>query len=203
MGIVEDTFTEWTKGLSAEESRVAIFHKIRDIPYFIDPGHLSLEKGPCGMLEDNRGSCYPKHYLLGMIYTKIGVPVKYCAYGFKWKDQKVDYPDNVRAMAGNLPTTYHLACRALIKAKWVFLDATWDPELAIAGFPVNIDWDGESDTKLAVEPEREERTSLDIHERDRMFLEMASTYSLGEKLGLARFTFALNRWLEDVRKNGE
>ena len=203
MGIVEDTFREWTEGFSPEGGLIRVFEAIRDIPYYIDVEHLGLEKGPEGMLRDKRGSCSPKHYLMGMVCGKLGVPVKYCTYAFNWKDQKVDYPDGLRGMAEKLPVTYHLACKALIKEKWVLLDATWDPALAIVGFPVNIDWDGESDTKLAVESEGEQSTCVDIHDRDRMFAEMSSAYSLGEKLELSRFTIGLNKWLEDIRKKRE
>ena len=203
MGIVEDTFREWTEGLSPERGLIKVFEAIRDIPYHIDVEHLSLEKGPEGMLRDKRGSCSPKHYLMGIMCGKLGVPVKYCTYAFNWKDQDVDYPDDVRKLAEKLPLTYHLACRARIDGKWVLLDATWDPTLAIAGFPVNIDWDGKSDTTLAVEPEGEERACLDIRDRDRMFAEMSSAYSLGEKLELSRFTIALNKWLEDIRKSSK
>jgi len=202
MGIVEDTFTEWTKGLSAEESRVRIFEKIRDIPYYIDPAHFDFEKGPTGTLEDNRGSCTPKHYIMGVMYGKLGLTVEYCTYGFHWKDQKLDYSKEVMAMAKKLPVAYHLACRVFIEGKWILVDATWDPSLAFAGFPVNIDWDGKSDTTLAVTP-TEDHSCGDIHKRESTFSEKLSAYSLGEKLELSRFTIALNRWLEDMREKRE
>jgi hypothetical protein len=52
----------------------------------------------------------------------------------------------------NLPVAYHLACRVQLGCRWILVDATWDPPLAKAGFPVNDYWDGCAETRCAVKP---------------------------------------------------
>ncbi|MEA3489086.1 MAG: transglutaminase domain-containing protein [Candidatus Omnitrophota bacterium] len=194
-------FDEWTSGLSPEEGRIRIFEEIRDIPYFIDLEMLDREKGPVKMLEVNRGSCSPKHYLLGSMYRMLGLSVRFCTYPFLWKEMDVGYPAELREMADELPVTYHLACRVLIKGKWVLVDATWDSALREAAFPVNLEWDGNSDTFLAVNP-LDEIAFEDVREREKALKEKMNSYGLPEKLKLSRFTMGLNKWLEKVRELG-
>jgi len=196
--IIKKKFREWTEGLSPEKSLVKIFSQIRDIPYFIDLRLLDLANGPRGMLEDGKGSCTPKHYLMGMMYGRLGYKTRYMTYSFNWKDIGADYPKEVRDMADEIPVTYHLACKVLIDGKWLLIDATWDTPLAKAGFPVNKNWDGKSGTILAVKPVKE-FIHDDAGERDRAFREKMASYTLTEKLELSRFTAALNAWLDKVR----
>lgn len=202
MDILEGTLIGWTKDLSPEESRVEVFNKIRNIPYFIDAEMISLEKGPRKMLKCNGGSCTPKHYLLGMMYDRIGLQVRYCTYSFWWRDQKVDYSEKVQDLADKLPLTYHLACEVLIEGSWILVDATWDLPLGKVGFPVNEQWNGKSDTLLAVTPE-EKITCATLRERDEDFIGKMSLYTSGEKLALSRFSKGFNRWLEEVREKEE
>ena len=199
MSIIESTLSEWTRSLTPEESRVAIFEKVRDIPYFVDPEMLSLEKGPEKMLECNGGSCSPKHFLLGMMYDRIGLSVRYCTYSFWWCDQEADYSEKVLSLAKKIPVTYHLVCEVLIGERWVLVDATWDPALEVAGFPINKEWDGISDTTLAVIPE-EKYGCMNLEERQKDYNKKVSAYTSGDKLNLARFSKKLNKWLEEVRQ---
>ena len=199
MDTLESTLSEWTRGLTSEEAHIKLFNKVRDIPYFVDLEMFSLQKGPGKMLKCNKGSCTPKHYLLGMMFDRLGLSVKYCTYSFWWRDQKVDYTEKVLEMAGKLPLTYHLACEVLIEGNWVLVDATWDLPLKKAGFPVNEKWDGKSDTILAVSAE-EKITCTTLEERDKDFTKKVSRYTSSEKLALSRFSKELNKWLEEVRK---
>lgn len=196
--IIERTFSEWVRGLDDVEARVNIFNNIRDIPYHIDPGLFDIATGPVKMLEFNAGACISKHNLLGTMFEELGLEVKYCSYGFRWKDLDIDYDDNTREQLEKLPVTYHLACKALINRRWVLVDATWDKGLMNTGIPVNSDWDGASDTLLAVKPlsEAEYNNALD---RDRDTTKKISDYALPEKLALSRFSLEFNKWLERSR----
>ena len=197
--IIEAKYFEWTEGLSPEESRVNIFEKIRDIPYHIDLRLLSFENGPEGMLKAGRGSCSPKHYLLGMMLNKLGIPVKYCTYPFLWEDMLLDCPEVLNDLSGRIPVTYHHASRAFIGGEWVLLDATWDAPLKKAGFPVNEGWDGRQNTLLAVKA-LDEIVYDDPRRRDAALKKAMEAYSLPEKLELSRFTGEFNRWLGEIRK---
>ncbi|MFH1665572.1 MAG: hypothetical protein ABIA77_05460 [Candidatus Omnitrophota bacterium] len=200
--IVSKKFKEWTEGASASGAVKRIFREIRDIPYAVVPELFSLKKGPAGMLSLNKGFCVPKHYLMGMMYEKLGVDVTYCTFEFYWKDMDVDYPPGLRKLTEGLPATYHLACGVMAGGRRVLADATWDVSLKKAGFPVNVKWDGKSDTACAVKP-LGKFVHEDADERDRVFEKKMADYSLAEKLMLYRFSRELNVWLEDLRRSGK
>ncbi len=198
--IIEKKFNEWTQGLTLEESRINIFERIRDIPFAVVSGFFSIEKGPAGMLVQNKGFCVPKHYLMGMMFQRLGIAVRYCTYSFWWNELDVDYPAVLKGLAVATPVVYHLACRAFIEDRWVLVDGTWDPPLKKAGFPVNENWDGKSDTTLAVKP-LEKFIHDDALEREKIFKKKMTVYTLPERLKLSRFSGELNRWLEAVRQS--
>lgn len=198
--IVEKAFTEWTEGLSSKDARISIFSQIRDIPYAVIPEISNPVNGPQELLKRMRGSCAPKHFLLGRMFEMLRIPIQYVSYPFSWNAKSVAYPPELRKLAESVPIGYHLACKARIEDQWVVLDATWDRPLARVGFPINDSWDGASDTKLAVEPLDEM-----VHEtaQDRMQLLQArrSSWTSDDHAWTDRFTSALNSWLEEVRRN--
>ncbi|NQT32061.1 MAG: hypothetical protein HQ594_00125 [Candidatus Omnitrophica bacterium] len=198
MNIIDTKFMEWTEALTQEEAKISVFEHIRDIPFAVVPELFSLKKGPEGLLKLNKGFCVPKHYLMGIMFEKLSIPVKYCTYSFLWKELAFEYPAPLRGLAEALPVTYHLACKITVNNKVILADATWDSPLKRYGFPVNEKWDGKSDTCNAALP-LEEFIHESADERDRVFDERLISYSLPEKLALQRFSLELNRWLEDIR----
>ncbi len=194
--ILINKFSEWTS--RPGKAVVNIFEGVRDIPYAVMPSFYDPEEGPAGMLNENRGFCVPKHYLLGMMCQRIGVKVKYCVYPFRWADLAL--PERLKKRAGKLPVTMHLACKALAAGNWVLVDATWDAPLGKAGLPVNLKWDGCSDTINAVKPIAEHVCET-VEASEALIKEKNSSYSISEKLALARFSAELNKWLEEVRSS--
>ncbi|MCK5450378.1 MAG: hypothetical protein KAI70_01285 [Candidatus Omnitrophica bacterium] len=200
--IVEFKLREWTTGLTPEESRVRIFEKIRDIPFAIVLEQFKLADGPKLMLKNNRGFCISKHYFLGMMFSALDIPVRYCTYAFKWQDQDLDYTEELKELSKDLPIVYHLACEINISSGWVLVDGTWDKALDNKKFPVNMNWDGCSTTRLAVIP-IEKFTHEDIQNRETFSMKKLSSYKLEEELKLSRFSIGLNKWLEDIRIRGQ
>lgn len=198
--IIAERFKQWTENLNPQEARISIFEHIRDIPYAIIPELREPNLGPKKMLELNRGSCQPKHYLLGIFFSKLNIPVKYATYPFSWTDLAVKYPQVLKAIAGKLPQVFHLACEACIEGKWVLVDATWDVALKKAGFPVNEHWNGVDNTLNAVIPQME---ILHENARERWLYETQkrSLFSSKEITLYTEFIENLNRWLEEVRKS--
>jgi len=197
--IVDIKFSEWTSGLDAKAARIAVFNKIRDIPYMIIPELRSPEAGPAGILEKTQGSCQPKHWLLAIYFKKLGIPIKYATYPFYWHaGNHVKYPFELKLIMRDLPVTNHLAVKANIEGKWVLIDATYDLALGNIGFPVNGDWDGVSPTHNAVHPLEEilhntpeERVAYDAQARE--------SYTDAEIAALAVFVPKLNAWFENLR----
>ena len=191
-------FNELTKKLDPKEARIAVYKFIRDIPYAIIPELRDPDKGPAGILHLNKGSCQPKHYLLGMLFVKLDIPIQYMSYPFLWGSQKIAFPDDLKKIVKELPPAYHLACKAYIDQKWVLVDATHDLPLKKANFPVTEQWDGQSDTVNAVEP-LEEIIHGSLMERVTYEAKQRGFYSEKEKASYAQFLEKLNPWLESVR----
>ena len=198
--IVQRTFAEWTKGLSGRDARISIFNQIRDIPYAVIPEINNPVDGPEGLLKRMKGSCGPKHFLLGRMFEMLRIPTQYVTYPFSWNVTSVAYPPELRKLAEDVPIGYHLACKARIENQWVVVDATWDRPLARVGFPVNESWDGVSDTRLAVEP-LDEIINENAQERMRFVQARKSSWTTDDHARTDHFTTALNKWLEDVRRN--
>jgi hypothetical protein len=188
--LIEQRFREWTRGKNAAQARVSIYQKIRDIPYAVIPELADAERY-VEILKLGRGSCMPKHFLLCNMYQRLGMLVLYVVYPFRWDEAKVDYPPRLRRLAAELPTNYHLACKVDIDGEIVLVDATLDTALGRLGFPVNEEWDGESNTLLPINPCGEEQL---YHPSEAHLME--AHY---DEKSLA-FYNELNSWLEDIRE---
>ena len=154
--IVESKFREWTQGKRLKEARIAVFNQIRDIPYAVIP-ELNDSSKYVKILETNRGSCTPKHFLLCNMFQRLGLQVLYVVYQYWWDEFANLYPPELKQQAREMPLGNHLACKVDIEGKLVLVDATLDPALAIVGLPVNKEWDGLSDTLLPINPCSEEQ----------------------------------------------
>lgn len=197
--IIDKKFDEWTRNVDPEERKIQIFEHIRDIPYVIT-GITDPENGPVELLRRNEGTCSPKHFLLGAMYQKLDISVKYASYPFRWGDLGVDYPGKLRKLVNNLPVMPHIALKAYINGTWVLLDATWDPPLKKVGFPVNENWDGISDMLNAV-PLLEEVIHEDIQDRlDYLdYFDSKIPYTEEQDKLVEEFCSELNDWLAKVR----
>jgi hypothetical protein len=150
--VVDKKFHEWTKSLDTHDSMVSIFEHIRDIPYSLSVPIADTITSPEELLVAGKGSCGPKHYLLAEMFRKMNMSVVYATIAFSWNDPDLRYPPGLRKLAGKLPVAYHIACRVQVGCRWILVDATWDPPLAKAGFPVNDHWDGYSEMRCAAKP---------------------------------------------------
>ena len=197
--IIEDKFAEWTEGLEPVKARVSVFEHIRDIPYALIPELRDFNTGPAGILKICKGSCIPKHFLLGMFFEKLGIPVKYVTYLFTWDDPAIKYPPDLRKIVKYLPIGTHLACKAYIQDRWVLVDATWDSLVKKAGFPVNENWDGFSNTKNAVKHIKE-IIHDSAEDRIKYAAEYRKTWAEDEISAYEKFPVIFNAWLEVLRK---
>jgi transglutaminase-like putative cysteine protease len=190
--IIVSTFLKWTAGLPLQKQVISIFSHIRDIPYALLPGNRKY--GPEHILITGRGSCGPKHYLLGSMFTMLGIPVRYQTWPFTWNDPSLSFPPELRASAALLDVTNHLACQAQINGTWVLIDATWDLPLERVGFPVNRNWDGRSDTLLAVHPVNAPDIPA-LREKK----EPGTRNNIQGSTGRDDFVNLFNDWLDEVR----
>ena len=153
--IVSTTLQKWTSGNKGKAVMIAVFEKIRDIPYGVLPELNSTADYP-RILELNMGSCTPKHLLLCEMYRRLGLDVLYVVYPYRWAELEEFYPPDLWKLAQQMAPVNHLACKVYLNGRYVLVDATIDPPLGSIGLPFTTDWDGESDTALPVLPIGEE-----------------------------------------------
>src|SRR5208283_2881928 len=193
MNIVDEKFNEWTKGLDPIQARINIFRNIRDIPYAIVPSIMDY-RGYTNIFRTGKGSCSPKHFLLCEMFRRLNLPVLYVVYPHRWDEiakTMGEYSVRLEEMALALPVSRHLACKVEIDDRLVLVDATLDLPLQKAGFTVNADWDGISDTMLPVTPCGEEEL---YHPAEARLMKT----SLDNQFKV--FYPELNRFLEQIRR---
>ncbi len=162
-------------------NRIAeLYKKVQNVPYY-----CLEEKDFTKLFELNKGSCAEKNTYLGEAYKKFGLDVKYYLISFNWS--RLPIPSYVLEKLNDI-IGKHLALKAKINENWLWVDATWDPPLEKAGFPVTKNWEGTSDTKLAVKP-------LKIVE-----FEPEQKFKVSTSL---EFYKELNNYLERIRKSYE
>lgn len=226
--LVRSAFHTWTRGLNTRESIISIFSHIRDIPYSLVVPVTGAKNPQEEMLIAGTGSCSAKHYLLADMFRNLNLNVVYATFPFLWNDPDLHYPPQLRNLAATLPVAHHLACRVQIGCRWVLVDATWDLPLAKAGFPVNDNWDGYSETQCAVKslkspvrtafchsatsepccsegeagvsPEDGEKNHWEEADRTRYYARKLSVRSPEEVERIRRFNREFSSWLVTVRE---
>ena len=188
--IVDENFRQWTQGKNEIEARISIYEQIRDIPYAAVP-ELNDATRYVEIVRYGKGSCTPKHLLLGNMFQRLRLLVLYSVHPFRWDEAEIDYPPGLKRMAEELPVSHHLSCRVEIDGKLVLVDATLDPALQKLGLPVNLEWNGTSDTMLPLTPCGDEQ----IYHPSEACL-MQAQYDTKSLV----FYDKLNQWLEEVRQ---
>ena len=189
---IDEKFREWTRGKRGVAARVAVYEKIRDIPYAVIP-EINSTLHYARILTVGKGSCTPKHFLLRDMYEKLGLRVLYVVCPFRWSDLEVDYPAHLRKLVEAMPVSYHLACKVEIGGRLVLLDATVDGRLKRLGLPVNENWNGFGGMLLPVTPVGEEQLFHPSEVRD-----YEAQY---DEISLEFFS-RMNAWLDRVRDAG-
>ena len=157
------------------------FKKVRDIPYKIPLS--SAERDDC---------CSGKADRLFRVFRENGYEVRYCVCTFKWSD--LSLPSKLTQIPHDDECT-HTYLEVKIDNRWIAVDASWDERLGDI-FDIN-DWDGRSDTKIAV-PIRE----CFSPELSAEYVQSSTTIeAIEEDLRKnGEFYQAFNRWLKEQRK---
>lgn len=134
---------------SAGPGVVAAFHAVRAMPY-----RSGNDRTPLTALRTGRGACTAKHIVLRDLLRARGlradVELVECDFAAAVPPHP-SMPDALRrvAIAGGV-RDIHCWVRLHGDADDLCLDATWPDAVAPFGFPVNADWRGQGDTRLAV-----------------------------------------------------
>jgi hypothetical protein len=147
--IIRQRFDEWTRGCDSLRSRIVLFERVRDLPY-----GYPVNRNPVEVLQQGRGTCSGKHYLLGEMFHLLGLRVRHMICTHRFNESPLPFPPPMQEMLRkNEIVDLHDYVQITGDDGWVDIDATWERGLREFGFPVNEQWDGRSSMILSVVPE--------------------------------------------------
>lgn len=198
--LIDEYFLEWADKKDSLLDRISLFNHIRDMPYTIYRDYKTVDEWMIKVLQTKRGSCNPKHLILAEMFKKLGLDISYVTCPMDWKTQKLDYPKHIFEIAAKMPTIYHLALQVRINDNWIFVDATFDIPLEKIGAFVTQNWDGNTDTGLAVD-----YLDIIIHktkeERINYSNKMSASWTDEDRSNSGVFAKLMNEWFDEVREN--
>lgn len=190
---LERIVEEYTSGCTTrEEELVAIFEKVRDIPY----GTIS-SRDPLEVYRNNRGTCSGKHFLLRDLLLALNMGVKdvVCFHYYSQMPRSIEYPPELSQLLEDnkgVPD-YHNYLK-VYNGDWLTVDATFDYSLKDY-FVVN-EWDGRTDTSLSVKPVE----VWEVGDSEEFKVNMLSKLPEDIQKGRKKFLQMFSEWLETLRK---
>ena len=191
-------FRSWTDGLDPIESRIALFERVRDIPFRPTVNLYSDRDAPERTIAQNFGGSEAKSILLGTLFEMLNIRIMYVTYSFRWENLRVDYPSSLRQYVRAIPVSFHTALKAEIDGEWMLVDPSYDLPLGKVAFRLNRSWNGFSEMMLGV-VEREEIVHTDPIERAKYAKLRHDHYDEEQLASLTEFYEKLNLWLETLR----
>jgi len=189
--ILRETFEEWTRSCDPIHARIALFEHVREIPY-----GYPASREPAEVLQQSRGSCSGKHYLLGELFRMLGLPVRHMICKHRFNESPLVFPPPMQQMLRkNEIVDLHDYLQVEIDGSWVDVDATWERGLREFGFPVNEEWDGRSPMLLTVVPED---VAVAEEDPERLKEELLSKLTPRQRTLRRQFLEALNTWVQEL-----
>ena len=133
------------ESLSAERA----FALVRDMPY-----RRASSRKPEAIIEEWRGTCSGKHYLLADIFREMGLEsrVIMCTHRFT-ADNTGHFPTELRDLVAHGPVPdVHTYLRVKTAQGWMVVDATWPSSAGPLGMTVNREFRPGSDMTIACDP---------------------------------------------------
>jgi hypothetical protein len=189
--LINQKYAEWTAGLDPLQARIALFERVRDIPYT-----YPASRDPEDVLRNGGGSCSGKHYLLGEMLRRQGLRVRNMICSHRFNESPLPFPEDMQEMLRKDEILdMHDYLQIEVDGDWIDIDVTWEKGLRDFGFPVNEEWDGRSSMVLSVVPEEH----LVVEgEAARSKEEMLAKLSPRQRALRKRFLEALNSWIVEL-----
>jgi hypothetical protein len=127
----------------------AAFALVRDMPY-----QRASSRDPEAVIQEWRGTCSGKHYLLDRIFEEAGMESKVimCTHRFTG-ETTANYPPELREVVARGPVPdVHTYIRLKTDAGWMTVDATWPAKAEPLGMTVNREFQPGQDMTLACNP---------------------------------------------------
>jgi hypothetical protein len=194
--VIAAAVAECTEGRDPVQGRVAIFEKVRDIPY-----QYPASRDPAVVLQTGGGSCSGKHYLLGEMLRRQGLEVRHMICSHRFNDSSVPFPEEMQEMLRkNEILDLHDYLQISVDGSWVDVDATWSVDLRDYGFPVNEEWDGCSSMLLTVVSDEHELVEGDPAKAKE---ELLSHLTPRQRKLRDEFLVALSAWIQEIAAEAE
>ena len=182
-------------GVNRKATVVACYHAVRNFDYLSDG-----VRDPQTVIDRRAGSCSGKHIVLRDCLVALGEVASIETVEGDFASSIPDHvtmPDELRIFArdGGIRDFHQFVvwesgsgrCR---------LDATWPDQLEIFGFSVNRHWQGNGDTRLALQPEHYCGLTDDIQHTK---AELIGGLTSVERDQRKAFLEVLSRWLGSLR----
>ena len=124
----------------------AAFALVRDMPY-----QRARSQALESVVQEWRGTCSGKHYLLDEIFREEGLESKVIMSTHRFTEETTaNFPPELQEVVTRGPVPdVHTYIRLNIDAGWMTVDATWPTKAAPLGMAVNSDFQPGNDTALA------------------------------------------------------
>jgi hypothetical protein len=189
---IRAAFEQWTSGCDPVGARIALFERVRDLPY-----RYPASRNPTEVLQVGGGSCSGKHYLLGELFRRQGVPVRHMLCTHRFNDSPLPFPDHMQGLLRkNEIVDVHDYLQICIDGAWIDVDATWPLGLRDFGLPATEDWDGRSPMVLSVVPDEHEQIQGDPAKAKE---ERLSKLTPRQRMLRKQFLEALSQWVADLQ----
>ena len=183
---------EWTQGRGPGAARIALFERVRDLPY-----QYPASRNPVDVLQRPGGSCSGKHYLLGELFRRQGLAVRHMLCTHRFNESPVPFPDRMQdLLRKNEIVDVHDYLQINLDGTWIDVDATWPLALRDFGLPATDDWDGQSSMMLTVVPEEQAPTSGDPAKAKE---ERLSKLTPRQRTLRKQFLEALGQWVAELQ----
>lgn len=188
---IRAAFEEWTSGLDPVAARVALFERVRDVPY-----QYPASREPADVLRAGRGSCSGKHYLLGELFRMLGLQVRHMMCTHRFNESPLPFPEAMQGLLRrNEIIDVHDYLQIAIDGEWIDIDCTWECGLREFGFPVAVDWDGQSSMLLTVVADEHHEVEGDP---SKMKDEMLARLTPRQRALRKQFLEALAAWVDEL-----
>jgi len=189
---IRDAFETWTRGRDPVAARVALFEHVRDLPY-----QYPASRNPAEVLAHGGGSCSGKHYLLGELFRRQGLPVRHMLCTHRFNDSPVPFPDRMQdLLRKNEIVDLHDYLQICVGGEWIDVDATWPLGLRDFGLPATDDWDGSSPMVLTVIPDEQVQIQGDPAKAKE---ERLSKLTPRQRMLRKQFLEALGQWVAELQ----
>ena len=125
------------------------FALVRDMPYC-----RASSRKPEAIIEEWRGTCSGKHYLLADIFREMGLEsrVIMCTHRFTPENTR-HFPAELRELVAEGPVPdVHTYLRVKTAQGWMVVDATWPTSAGPLGMTVNREFTAGKDMTIACDP---------------------------------------------------